>query len=73
MRDPLVDLTRKSTGEMGADELASDSPQKCRASRWAGARLDQQTFHDVILAQGLLSTDLLRKAVPEDFVGSTAK
>jgi len=25
MRDPLVDLTRKSTGEMGAHVLASDN------------------------------------------------
>jgi hypothetical protein len=25
MRDPLADLTRKSTGEMGAQVLASDS------------------------------------------------
>jgi len=31
---------------------------------------DQQSFHDFILAQGMLSPELLRKAVMEDFVPS---
>ena len=34
-----------------------------------GARFDQQAYHDFILAQGLLSPDLLRTAVMEGYVG----
>jgi hypothetical protein len=38
-----------------------------------GARFDQRTFHDFILAQGLLPPDLLRQAVLDDFVGAGVK
>jgi Bacterial protein of unknown function (DUF885) len=37
-----------------------------------GSRFDQQRFHDFILAQGLLPPDLLRKAVMDDFVGTSS-
>jgi uncharacterized protein (DUF885 family) len=33
-----------------------------------GARFDERAFHDFVLAQGLLTPDLLRQAVFEDFV-----
>jgi hypothetical protein len=33
-----------------------------------GSRFNARTFHDFVLAQGLLPPDLLRKAVMEDFV-----
>ena len=36
--------------------------------RMLGDRFDRQAFHDFVLAQGLLSPTLLRKAVVEEFV-----
>lgn len=33
-----------------------------------GAKFDQKKFHDFILSQGLLPSDLMRKAVTEDFI-----
>jgi uncharacterized protein (DUF885 family) len=33
-----------------------------------GKKFDQKKYHDFLLAQGLLPTDLLRKAVMEEFV-----
>jgi uncharacterized protein (DUF885 family) len=33
-----------------------------------GAAFEARTFHDFVLAQGLLTPDLLRQAVFEDFV-----
>jgi uncharacterized protein (DUF885 family) len=38
-----------------------------------GPKFDQQKFHDFILAQGLLTPDLMRKAVLETFVPSHAR
>ncbi len=35
-----------------------------------GPKFDQQKFHDFILSQGLLSPDLMRKAVTQDFIPS---
>jgi hypothetical protein len=33
-----------------------------------GAKFDSQQFHDFVLSQGLLPSDLMRKAVNEDFI-----
>jgi uncharacterized protein (DUF885 family) len=38
-----------------------------------GPKFDQQKFHDFILAQGLLTPDLMRRAVLETFVPSHAR
>jgi len=38
-----------------------------------GTKFDQQKFHDFILAQGLLTPDLMRRAVLETFVPSHAR
>src|SRR5258708_39371135 len=41
------------------------------AEKALGPKFDVQRFHDFILSQGLLPTDLLRKAVMTDFVGKS--
>jgi uncharacterized protein (DUF885 family) len=41
------------------------------AEKALGSKFDVQRFHDFILSQGLLPTDLLRKAVMTDFVGKS--
>ncbi len=38
-----------------------------------GSRFNAKTFHDFILAQGLLPPHLLRKAVFEEFVSKTPR
>jgi len=38
-----------------------------------GPKFDQKTFHDFLLAQGLLPPELLRRAVMEDFVPAQKK
>ena len=38
------------------------------AEKALGGKFNQKTFHDFLLAQGLLPPDLMRKAVMEDFV-----
>ncbi|HYZ89657.1 MAG TPA: DUF885 domain-containing protein, partial [Myxococcales bacterium] len=43
------------------------------AERSLGPRFDALTFHDTVLAQGLLPPDLLRRAVLEAIAGGTAK
>jgi uncharacterized protein (DUF885 family) len=40
------------------------------AERELGARFDRKSFHDFVLAQGMLPPTLLRKAVMEEFVPS---
>ncbi len=40
------------------------------AERMLGSRFDRQKFNDFILAQGMLSPSLLRRAVLEDFIPS---
>jgi hypothetical protein len=42
------------------------------AEKALGAKFNAQRFHDFILSQGLLPPDVLRKAVMEDFVSSSA-
>jgi len=38
-----------------------------------GADFDLRAFHDFVLAQGLLTPDLLRQAVFDDFVGAAGR
>jgi len=44
---------------------------RAAAEKALGPKFDVQRFHDFILSQGLLPTDLLRKAVMTDFVGKS--
>jgi uncharacterized protein (DUF885 family) len=46
---------------------------RATAERALGSRFDAQSFHDAVLAQGLLPPDLLRKAVLEAIGGGGAK
>jgi hypothetical protein len=43
------------------------------AQRALGARFDERAFHDFVLAQGLLTPDLLREAVLEEFVPAASR
>lgn len=42
---------------------------RAEVQKAAGAKFDQQKFHDFVLAQGLLPPGLMRKAVHEEFLG----
>jgi len=44
---------------------------RAAAEKALGPKFDVQRFHDFVLSQGLLPTDLLRKAVMTDFVGKS--
>jgi len=41
------------------------------AEKALGPKFNVERFHDFVLSQGLLPTDLLRKAVMTDFVGKS--
>jgi hypothetical protein len=69
-REEVERFTFRAPGQAGSYfygysrmlELRSDTEQAM------GARFDPQQFHDFVLRQGLLTPDLLRKAVFEDFI-----